>query len=234
MPIDRLRRAAMTLSMTPGDILALVSDGIFECHDDWGEEFGEERVRAILEAHHAMPVAELAAILFKEIGRFAAGGAPEDDMTVVFVKRDPSVSAAGAFPRTFEAIDALVAFTAQAFADTRVEQELRPAIDLVLEELFTNVVKYGHPSGEPVRVDLTRVPGGVEITLTVEDADDFDVTQAGPVDVNAPIERRTPGGLGLHLVRKLVDSIHYRYVKEARQGRITFRKTVAHEAARGD
>ena len=234
MPIDKLRRAAMTMAMMPGDILALVSDGIFECHDDWGAEFGEERVRAILQEHHAKPVAELAAILFKEVGRFAAGGAPEDDMTVVFVKRDPSVSAAGEFPRTFEAIDGLVAFTARAFADAGIEAELRPAVDLVLEELFTNVVKYGHPSDQPVHVDLTRVVGGVEITLTVEDADDFDVTQAGSVDVNAPIERRTPGGLGLHLVRKLVDSIHYRYLKETRQGRITFRKTVAHEGARGE
>jgi len=191
-------------------------------------------VRAILEEHHAKPVADLAAILFKEVGRFAAGGAPEDDMTVVFVKRDPSVSAAGEFPRTFEAIDGLVAFTARAFSDAGIEEQLRPAVDLVLEELFTNVVKYGHPSDQPVHVDLTRVVGGVEITLTVEDADDFDVTQAGSVDVNAPIERRTPGGLGLHLVRKLVDSIHYRYLKETRQGRITFRKTVAHEGARGE
>ena len=40
-----------------------------------------------------------------------------------------------------------------------------------------------------------------------------------------PIEQRAPGGLGLHLIRRLVDSIEYEYSEEARQSRITFRKT---------
>jgi anti-sigma regulatory factor (Ser/Thr protein kinase) len=168
------------------------------------------------------------------VGRFAAGGAPEDDMTVVFVKRESLLVAAGEFRRSLEALDDLVAFTAQAFADKGIEPELRNPVDLVLEELFTNVVKYGHPSESPVRVDLTRVAGGVEITLTVEDADDFDLTRSAPVDVDAPLESREPGGLGLHLVRTLVDSIAYGYAKQARQARITFRKTVAGKPQGGD
>jgi anti-sigma regulatory factor (Ser/Thr protein kinase) len=227
MQIETLRRAATKISMMPGDILVLVSDGVFECCSPGGEEFGAERVRVLVEAHHAKPMAELAGLLFEAVGRFTAAGAPEDDMTVVFVKRDPWMSVASEFRRSFEAIDDLVAFTAEAFAAKRIPDELRPSVDLVLEELFTNVVKYGHPTDVPVRVELTRIAGGVEVTVAVEDADDFDVTRAGPVDVNAPIESRTPGGLGLHLVRKLVDSIQYRYEKETRQGLITFRKTVA-------
>jgi len=40
--------------------------------------------------------------------------------------------------------------------------------------------------------------------------------------VGAALERREPGGLGLHLVRKLVERLDYRYSSEQRAGRITF------------
>ena len=49
-------------------------------------------------------------------------------------------------------------------------------------------------------------------------------TLAPEVDTSLPLEQRLPGGLGLHLVRKLVDSLEYRYDSQRRQGRITFRK----------
>ncbi len=63
------------------------------------------------------------------------------------------------------------------------------------------------------------------MTLTDYDVEPFDVTKAPDVDVTLPIEQRRPGGLGLHLIRRLLDSIEYEYSKEQRQSRITFRKT---------
>ena len=88
------------------------------------------------------------------------------------------------------------------------------------------MVKYSTMSSAAVRIDLARIDGGVEVTLTDYDVEPFDVTQAPDVDIQLPIEQRKPGGLGLHLIRRLVDSIEYEYSRESRQSRITFRKTV--------
>jgi len=85
-----------------------------------------------------------------------------------------------------------------------------------------------------VRIDMATVTGGVEVTLTDYDVEPFDVTQAPDADINLPIEQRKPGGLGLHLIRRLVDSIEYEYSKESRQSRITFRKTLAGQTDPGD
>jgi len=86
MPITRLR-PAVELDLGPGDILAVLSDGIYEYRNPEGEEFGEARARALIAAHHARPVAEISALLFAAVQEFARRAPQEDDMTVVFVKR---------------------------------------------------------------------------------------------------------------------------------------------------
>ena len=96
----------------------------------------------------------------------------------------------------------------------------------MLEELFTNIVKYGRGQA-PVAIEIAAIPEGVEVTLTEPEADRFDVTQAPPVDVTLPAVQRRPGGLGLHLIPRLVDSVQYGYSEGERCSRIVFRKTSA-------
>ena len=88
-----------------------------------------------------------------------------------------------------------------------------PAFDLrlALEELFTNMVKY-HPEGaETILVRLEREGPQVRATLQDFDVDSWDVTLAPEPDVEAPVEARRPGGMGLHLVRKMTDDLRYEY-----------------------
>jgi len=87
MPLKTLR-PAVTLEMAPGDILVLLSDGIYEYHDAANEQFGEGRVRAILTAHHGKSTAALSAILLEAVRDFAGGAPQDDDMTIVLVKRE--------------------------------------------------------------------------------------------------------------------------------------------------
>lgn len=134
------------------------------------------------------------------------------------------MSERAAFPRRIDALSAIVAFTAAAFERLQAPLELRRDVDFVLEELFTNVVKYGGGSA-PVSIDIAAIAGGVEVTLTEPEAERFDVTRAPVVDTTLPAESRRPGGLGLHLIPRLVDSVKYDYSEAERCSRITFRKT---------
>ena len=170
-------------------------------------------------------MSELSAILFESVQAFARGAPQDDDMTVVLVKREAAMTVHRSFRRSFDSIQDIFAFTSGFFARERLDSDLLPIVDLTVEELFTNMVKYSTMSDAAVRIDLTRVVGGVEVSLTDYDVEPFDVTQAPDVDIKLPIERRRPGGLGLHLIRRLVDSVEYEYSRESRQSRITFRKT---------
>jgi phosphoserine phosphatase RsbU/P len=223
---------AVVVELQPGDVLMLLSDGIYEQRNDRGEEFGQRRVEDIVRryGHHGTP--QLALHLLDGVQAFAAETAQEDDMTVVLLKRDEAIrtatesaeTASRTFTRSFASLEEIFAFTSGVFAAAGIDAALLPTVDLTVEELFTNMVKYGTSSAE-VRVELTRIANGVEVTLTDYDVDPFDVTTAPDVDVTLPIEQRNPGGLGLHLIRRLVDRINYEYSVDTRQSRITFRKT---------
>jgi anti-sigma regulatory factor (Ser/Thr protein kinase) len=144
----------------------------------------------------------------------------------------PQTGVERAFARDFEAIAALAAFTEEAFERFGIDPMLLPTVDLAVEELFTNMVKYGGGSGADVRVGVAAVVGGVELTLIDRDVDPFDITRAPEVDIGRPIEERDPGGLGLHLIRRMADSVDYRYSAQTRESRITLRITSAGVAKR--
>jgi serine/threonine-protein kinase RsbW len=112
-------------------------------------------------------------------------------------------------PRQMESLELLVAFVreflaAEGLADTRAFE-----LDLVLEELFSNLVRHGHAGRNVVEVLLARNGADLSLTLREYDADLFDPTKAPEMDVDRPIEERPLGGLGIHLVRVLSRDFQY-------------------------
>jgi|KBSSwiStaDraftv2_1062776.scaffolds.fasta_scaffold15827_4 phosphoserine phosphatase len=230
MPLKSMRPGA-AFDLAPGDVLALLSDGIFEYCNAAYEQFGERRVEQVIAEHRGLPMAALASRLLTAVGEFADGAPQEDDITIVLVKRE--AAAHESFARTFDSLPALVAFTSAFFARHSVNRALLNTLDLALEELFTNMVKYS-PGGAPqVDVDIATVAGGVEVVLTDYDVDFFDVTRVPDADVNLPIEQRRPGGLGLHLIRRMLDSLDYRYSEAERRSQTWFRMNAAESPGSG-
>ena len=123
------------------------------------------------------------------------------------------------FPRQMASIASLVAYVQEFLEHEGLPPERAFDLDLVIEELFTNLLKYGTGSRGDVDVGLESTAVGVVLTLREYDADRYDPTAAPEVDVHRPIEDRRPGGLGIHLVRQL--SRDFRYEWQDRTGLIT-------------
>ena len=86
LPLQSMRPAS-EIAMRPGDVVVLLSDGIYEYRNAGGEEFGELRVEALVHRHHELDAADLAAKILSAVQAFAGNAMQEDDMTVVLVKR---------------------------------------------------------------------------------------------------------------------------------------------------
>jgi serine/threonine-protein kinase RsbW len=124
------------------------------------------------------------------------------------------------FKRSFNELKNIVTMTELMFQEEGLEPDLRNVVDLATEELFVNMVTYNTESKENILIQMKPHEHGVEVSLTDYDVERFDPTSARKIDVDAPLDERTPGGLGLYLVLKMVDSIHYEY--RNRQSKITF------------
>jgi len=128
------------------------------------------------------------------------------------------------FERNYGSLPQVFAFLDEFFAGEGIDGRRNPVIALAIEELFTNMVKYGRGSGQDISIALDRHAAQVSVTLTDFDVEPFDVTRLPEVPVDRPLNERKPGGLGIHLVRKMVDSIEYDYCD--RTGRTTFMKAL--------
>ena len=133
-------------------------------------------------------------------------------------------SASRRFRRSFDALGEIFEFIEGFFEDSAVSPDCLHDICFVVEELFTNQVKYAAGNPNTLLLELRRNDGRVAVSLTDFDAEPFDPREVPAPRVDLPIEERRPGGLGIYLSKKLVDGIDYEYVD--RRSTTTFTKAL--------
>lgn len=109
------------------------------------------------------------------------------------------------------------------FVTDYCEQHALPAMELnlVAEECFVNIVQHGCAH----QIDLSiEVEGGTVTMAFEDDGVAFDPLSVPAFDPATPMEQRRVGGLGVHLVRTLMDELHYRRANG--RNRLTMRRTV--------
>lgn len=124
------------------------------------------------------------------------------------------------FKRTLGSLEPLFEFIGDFAGRERLDEDALFALNLAVEELFTNMVKYGGGSGE-VSIDVSVCDGDLVVVMVHPGADEFDPTESADVDADQPLAERVPGGIGLHLVRKVMDSVTYEHRDGAAHLRLT-------------
>jgi serine/threonine-protein kinase RsbW len=102
------------------------------------------------------------------------------------------------------------------------------SVNLVLEELVANTVSYGYDAdGRSAAEGMIQIRLSCDSDMvTIEVEDDgipFDLTQRADPDTDAALEERVPGGLGIHFVRTLMDTVEYRRVGDRNRLKLTKR-----------
>ena len=126
---------------------------------------------------------------------------------------DPMEPAAQqSFPRTAACLPQIFAFMDGFFVRAGVGDEHRMPVQFAVEELFTNLVKYSRGGARDILLDLRRDGGRLVVSITDFDVERFDIRAVPNVNVDLELKDRKPGGLGIHLLKRMVDDVDYEYV----------------------
>ncbi|MDH5345971.1 MAG: ATP-binding protein [Gammaproteobacteria bacterium] len=127
-----------------------------------------------------------------------------------------------AFKRSIDSVADIYRFSEDIMAAADIDESVRFPVHLAMEELFVNLVSYNPGARRDILIDVQIANAGVVVTITDHDAAEFDVTKERPVDTGASLRERKPGGLGLHLIQHMVDTLEYDY--RGGRSRIRFSK----------
>jgi len=127
-----------------------------------------------------------------------------------------------AFARSNDSLTTIYEFAEGILAAGDISDASRFSVHLALEELFVNMVKYNPDAEGDIDIDVTVAGDTVTVILTEYGVAEFDITEPRAVDINAPLEERSPGGLGVYLIQHLADSLDYEYGDN--QSRVIFTK----------
>ena len=125
------------------------------------------------------------------------------------------------FKRHLDSLAGLYEFSEKIMAKENLPDGVRFPVHLAMEELFVNMVHYNPTVTTDIEVSIS-VGDTVTVSLVDNGGAEFDVTEKRSVDVAAPLEERKPGGLGVHLVQNLVDTLQYDY--QDGRGEVIFTK----------
>jgi anti-sigma regulatory factor (Ser/Thr protein kinase) len=114
-----------------------------------------------------------------------------------------------------EALEEINSFVQHIAAKYGWEESLVFKITLVIEEFFTNIVKYGirDSANHSIELKIGELDEGIGIEL-IDDGVEFNPLEQDSPDTEADLEDRSIGGLGIHLSRNLSESIEYKRIDD--------------------
>ena len=227
LPIGILSGFAYTPQNTTlqrGDTLFFYTDGLTEAENESKTLFGEERMINLLRSFRAEQTDPSDATvaqrgietMLNAVHAFVGKAEQSDDLTMLAVKWLPEEDSHGGkldkavrhsivMRNDIQQIPTL----AEWVESLHIPEALNMTINLALEEAVTNVMLYAYP-GENGKVLIEAEKTPQRITFTISDSGiPFDPTQRPEADITLPAEDRAIGGLGIHLVRQIMDDIHY-------------------------
>ena len=198
------------------DALYLYTDGISEAENPRHELFGIERMEKVLsERRTAM---EHLDAMKAAIAEFVEDAPQSDDITMLFIHYLNNNTQINNMARhlilhnDIQQIPQLAEFVETIAEDKNLDQATAMSLNLALEEAVTNVILYAYPDGIDGLVDIEAYirPDCLEFILS-DNGKPFDPTAAPDADITLGVNERSIGGLGIYLVRNIMDTVSYRY-----------------------
>lgn len=197
-----------------GSTLFMYTDGVTEAESDDKELYGEQRLMSVLKRHTSSAPRHIVDALLEDIAEHVGGADQTDDITMLCCSlgdlRDREGCRRIVLRNNIEEIARMQGFIDELVAELCLTPEDAFNIHLALEEAVSNVIMYAFPEGE--QHDITLTVRHVDDTLifrVIDAGREFDPTLQPDADVTLSLEQRPIGGLGIFLIRRIMQRVEY-------------------------
>ena len=204
------------IKLSKDEILLMYTDGVTEARNRQREFYTEKRLARFLTSDENQSVYEMVHSVAAEVKRFEDGANQTDDITVMAVqylgnaqKADHPVIEITISNKMSEISHVKQHFNA--FADQNsLARQVRRKVNVVFDELLNNIISYAYRDSSQHHIKITVELIRDFLSVTISD----DGLPFNPLDVDRPdteisIDDRQVGGLGIHVVRNVMDRIAY-------------------------
>ena len=211
LPGMSFREQEMDLSYD--NALFLYTDGVTEAENLTHEQFGEARMQDVLRMRRSSQ--ENLEAMQKAVADFVGAADPSDDLTMLFIHylndmQPDETERHLILHNDIQQIPQLAEFIETIADEIKLDQGLAMSLNLALEEAVTNVILYAYPEGSDGLVDVEAIMSKDKLKFIISDSGkEFDPTAAPEADITLGVEDRPIGGLGIYLVRNIMDSVSY-------------------------
>jgi sigma-B regulation protein RsbU (phosphoserine phosphatase) len=204
-----------------GTTIFLFTDGLTEAEDATHAQFRMERINDVAAhalANHQQEPRQLIGLMTDAVHQFVGDAEQSDDLTLMAIQyikqqRDVRMRKSIVLTNDIQEVPKLTAFVDAVCETVGFNSTVTMQVNLAIEEAVVNVMNYAYPRGKKGDVTIEAISNDIRLKFVIIDSGTpFDPTVHADVDTTLSAQERPIGGLGIHLVRKIMDSINYERV----------------------
>ena len=215
---DEMKYNMMETYLQPNSTIFLYTDGLTEAKNCEHKQFGIKQVEEVLATCTDMQPQELLETIDKAVRGFVGGAEQSDDLTMLAIRYTPqryesTLNETIMLKNDVHEVSKLSTFQKSFYEKMKLEKSLASQLRLAVEEAVVNVIEHAYPFGTEGSVEVTMMSDGHRLKVVIDDTGTpFDPTIEKKVDITLSAEERQVGGLGILLVRELMDTINYEHI----------------------
>ena len=202
----------------PGTTIFLYTDGLTEAENITHDQFTEERILKVAETslstnnHNPHRLVEN---MTNAVREFVNGAEQSDDLTMLAIQYtkqqlDVRYQRSITLANDVQQVPQLAEFMDHVCEAMGFDELTTMQMNLAIEEAVVNVMNYAYPEGTTGSVNIEVQANDARLKFVISDSGKhFDPTSVAEADTTLSAEDRSIGGLGIYLVRQLMDSVNY-------------------------
>ena len=208
--MDGIRYKEQEIQLEKGDKIYLYTDGVTEAHNDKNELYGEERLLKCLNSVKDKSVDDICQKIKEDVELFVGTAEQFDDITMLCVSfnektKDISITV----NPTMETVSQIAAFVEEEMEKLEISPKISMKLMIAVDEIYSNIIRYSGATEATIKIEKTET----ELCLWfIDNGKPYNPLDAEEPDITTSSEDRKIGGLGIFMVRKMLNNVEYKYI----------------------